>query len=104
MHAKEREQRFSAACTTAIEIGWITRYELGRSCSGALADALAHALVHALKVKIAFRSTAATLQIAFVLIIVHKGSADPLLPSLSARVVVAYVPVAIGSGAWWPMH
>ena len=63
--------------------------ELGSSCSDALANALAHAFVHALEVKIAFRSTAATLQIALVLIIVHKGTADPLLPSLSARVAVA---------------
>ena len=99
MLAKTREQLFSAACSKNIEIVWITMDETGSSCSDALA-----VLVHALEVKIAFRSTAATLQIALVLIIVHKGSADPLLPSLSARVVVADMPVAIGSGAWMPMH
>ena len=55
-----------------------------------------------LTVEVAFRAAAATLQVELVLIILHKGSADPLLPSLSAAVAVADMPLAIGSRARWP--
>ena len=66
--------------------------------------AVTHTTEHAESLYMLYKSNksvnvAASLQVELVFIILHKGSADPLLPSLSPVVVVADMPIAIGSRA-----
>ena len=54
------------------------------------------ALVRTLRVEVAFTATAA-LYVEVVCIILHKGNADPLLPSHSPTVAVSSMPATIGT-------